>query len=791
MSQYMKSLQFGYLSNKEKEDFFLSDDEEDDFNFKYIPSSQFKHIVKDVKRQKIKTDEENAWASFVQQQDAEKLYHRLKEIDPKLQNVNRRGFESVEEVDRELQRLEEDALPEINKRTNKGEYEIRDRLIDDKILKKIPLMKDSGTGSTNFLLTIPEEDFLSSSFDRTAEAKPRGKNNSRKSSSARAFRPRKDDSKQLTRAMNDLDYSSSPELSPDRLTDREEIMYVRPDPVIAAKIVGTQKKISEVLDEIAHRLGRIPLPDGDRDLYRRQQRVMEFSIRFARNYLYDLGRQVADIRRHVNAISPSFRKKLGRRGVVFHIQAIEQKLSTAHQLLLHALSAYCKHIPSSVLKGHPGKLREILQVVIDLKDFCEKIHLAPDYVGSGDMEGLPLGKDTDNRCSAILSKLRLTSDNESQILTHTTRSTLATAANTMRSKRRSIRKQVTNRLSMYNVNMDTRLPKSQPNRKTSLSQKEKKRNSISNLKPIYNNRPQTPEFLHPSPVTHKSSKEVIRNGVTKISIPPKEDDIKTMMEIIVSTDSDAGSSIETHRRFENLCLDQQSKVQRLSARSHNFQNSEKCSKFTSLPNEKELTKKVTQITEEHLSNLVPVIADLMSLIGRNPNDSENRSFSSVPMETLLEIIQKHQKNNNSKGNLRKSDECQSPTLGNVNGMRTGSKNMQLICLRSADDKKEEPRFIDASCQANEDQRHKSFIKDGLIELRFSEDLEMHLLEYRHEYRSSSKSSPMYSSKSQNEPWDVVAWIADKLVNELIVDLSNELQMDDVINKLFELEFQEF
>ena len=72
-----------------------------------------------MKREKIKTDEENAWASFVEQQDVEKLYHRLKEIDPKLQNFNRFRLESVEEVDRELQRLEEDALPEINKRTNK------------------------------------------------------------------------------------------------------------------------------------------------------------------------------------------------------------------------------------------------------------------------------------------------------------------------------------------------------------------------------------------------------------------------------------------------------------------------------------------------------------------------------------------------------------------------------------------------------------------------------------------------------------------------------------------------
>lgn len=34
-------------------------------------------------------------------------------------------------------------------------------------------------------------------------------------------------------------------------------------------------------------------------------------------------------------------------------------------------------------------------------------------------------------------------------------------------------------------------------------------------------------------------------------------------------------------------------------------------------------------------------------------------------------------------------------------------------------------------------------------------------------------------------------ISDKLVDELIMEISKELQINDVIQKLFELEFQEF
>ncbi|XP_051163794.1 uncharacterized protein LOC127283146 isoform X2 [Leptopilina boulardi] len=720
MSDFMKSLQFGYLKNKEKDNFFVSDDDDDDdFNFKYIPTNQLKNVIKDVRRKKTKVNEENAWASFVEQQDAEQLYHHLNEIDPNLQNYN---HYTSKYLDRENFQWDENSFSE------------------ELSYKKSPLMKDV-TGSTNFLLTIPEEDLILNRERKSEIIKDR---NMRKASSAPGVR-RKKNSKSLIHMNDDVNYNSSTsEFSPDRFSDKNnEIIYIRPDPMIVGKILATQKKISEILDEIAFRLGRIPLPDGDRDLHRRQQRVMEFSIRFARNYLYDLGRQVAEIRRHLNAITPGARRKIDHRGVIFHVQIIEQKLATAHQLLLHALSAYCKHIPSSVLKGHPGKLKDILQIVLDLKEFCEKINLVPNCIGSGDMEGLPLGKETDNKCSAILSKLRLSSD-DSQLISHTTRSTTGT----IRSKRRNLRKQQTNRFSMYN--MDPRLPKNQPNRRTTLSQKEKRRNL--NVK---NNRPPTPELTHPSPIDSKS-KEQPKNGISKIIIPPKEDDIETIMEII-PTDSDACSSVE---------------------------NSDRNSRVKTRTNEDELNRKITEITDDHLSNLVPVIADLMSLIKNNPKDSENKSCSSVPIETLVEIIEKYQRGK-EKTKKTKQD------IKTKNGIRSGSKNMQLVCMESNEDYKMPSKFIDASCQANDDYLKRTTIrKDGLINLEISDDLEFRLLEYKQMYQSITESNQMYCNHTQNKPWDIVAWVSDQLVNELIVDLSKELQMDDVIKKLFELEFQE-
>lgn len=168
--------------------------------------------------------------------------------------------------------------------------------------------------------------------------------------------------------------------------------FAQPDLQATYQVLKVQRKISDVLDEICHRLNNIPLPDGECDLQRRQQRILEFSVRFSRNYLYDLTRQIADIRRHMNVVLDNEGLKFSKRGLLFHRQIVEQKLVLVHQLLLNALSIYCKHIPNATLKGQPGKLKDVLQMVIDLKEICSKINLTPEYMGFGNTDDLDLVK---------------------------------------------------------------------------------------------------------------------------------------------------------------------------------------------------------------------------------------------------------------------------------------------------------------------------------------------------------------------------------------------------------------
>ena len=123
--------------------------------------------------------------------------------------------------------------------------------------------------------------------------------------------------------------------------------------------------------------------------------------------------------------------------------------------------------------------------------------------------------------------------------------------------------------------------------------------------------------------------------------------------------------------------------------------------------------------------------------------------------------------------------------------------MRLICYSTQKEEEDEgkladtrehkkiTKFNDASCQAH------SLRSSGILKLSVPESTALCFNEYRNQYLNSLKTNPMYTSNTQNKPWDIVPWIADKLVEELIIELADDFQMEDIIQKLFDLEFQEF
>ncbi|XP_012270327.1 uncharacterized protein LOC105694353 isoform X2 [Orussus abietinus] len=797
MSFLLRSAEIDFLNNKDRDELLLSEnDDEDDFNFKYVPANQFRGIVKAVRRRRAKLDEERTWASFVERRELEEANRN--ELDHLTQGMKDLLTDSIEEADRELKRLEEDALPEriepLNRMTPALDVSQTEKLAATQKHQVVPSTRDNGTGSTNILLSIPEEENVQPSYEKLQDSKQGIKTNGRISSSDHRITQQRSNFGRSRRATIDPEYNSSPELSPERVDINSDSKFIGPDPGVGHRILTIQRRISEILDEISFRLNRIPLPDGEGDLRRRQRGVTEFAIRFSRNYLYDLGRQLADIRRHVRAVSPNARIKPTRRVVSLHTQAIEQKLIAAHQLSLNALKAYCRHIPSCVLQGYPGKLKEILQIVIDLKEICNKVHLGDDHFGSGDADVHPLGKDTHCRCSAILSKLRPSSDNESQATSQTTRSTAVSGTPTTSNGGRGMAEPA-NRFSMYAS--ENRVPKNRrPRRPNTCPRRDRMRGST---KIVSNSRIPLERLPCPNPSSTnlRSSKEGTR---AKIQVPVKEDDIGTVMDSVPM--NSAGSSDDQSRDSMNLVP----KSRNLGTQNRTLVSKEpgltlcketKVYKKDAVACGRHLGEKAATMTRKQLSDLVPVIADLMSLVTHEENDLEIRPVSSASMKTIMEFLKEYKAPRNPV-RLISSEDDPGSTYRKSCGIRSGSKNVQLICLSANETAEEAPKFSDASCQADServarDEESSSHVsrESGATELTVSEEVSACALEYRRNYQQSCSSSPMYSSNTQNKPWDVVAWIADKLVSDLTSEVSKELQIDDVIRRMFELEFEEF
>lgn len=84
--------------------------------------------MKNVQRQRRQEDEERIWASFVKTQELD--CQRFDEKDVHLSIGGVAGFlqENIQDVDRELKRLQDDAMPEQNKRIYDPKSNIRNEI---------------------------------------------------------------------------------------------------------------------------------------------------------------------------------------------------------------------------------------------------------------------------------------------------------------------------------------------------------------------------------------------------------------------------------------------------------------------------------------------------------------------------------------------------------------------------------------------------------------------------------------------------------------------------------------
>lgn len=83
-----------------------------------MPTNHFKYIIKDVRRQRCREQEESVWTSFVRQQELNG--YNKNGIQSSVQSIKQLLDEGMREADKELKKLETNILPdEVRKEYDK------------------------------------------------------------------------------------------------------------------------------------------------------------------------------------------------------------------------------------------------------------------------------------------------------------------------------------------------------------------------------------------------------------------------------------------------------------------------------------------------------------------------------------------------------------------------------------------------------------------------------------------------------------------------------------------------
>lgn len=75
-----------------------------------MPTNRFKYIIKDVRRQRCREEEESIWASFIRQQELNG--YDKNGIQSSVQNIKQLLDEGMREAEKELKKLETEILPD-------------------------------------------------------------------------------------------------------------------------------------------------------------------------------------------------------------------------------------------------------------------------------------------------------------------------------------------------------------------------------------------------------------------------------------------------------------------------------------------------------------------------------------------------------------------------------------------------------------------------------------------------------------------------------------------------------
>ncbi|XP_038210026.1 uncharacterized protein LOC119830910 [Zerene cesonia] len=312
-------------------------------NLQYVDSEALEHTWKLSRRERVKQQEQKIWEEFVNEQD---VVTKICKDDP-YQFIDQLSDEKIKELlEIELQKMrkeKEEEVVEVEEpiilTENKEEKEEIDNhhvvfveekpREDDEIFRIFNDQKDEDVSG-------PEDELLNDSLSPPCTVRERHSPCSR-------------------------------QLSPDKLSSSkssENVTSMIESSIYCAKVRDLRMKIQAELEDIITTLEQQDIVNLDpADLPKMMKRSVEFASRFNRVHMYQLHRQIQDIKRATAQAPPLARRT--------YFQAQMVRAVSLHHNALHSVQVFARAVPQTRCVREAGAaLRALLRLVRGASDAC-------------------------------------------------------------------------------------------------------------------------------------------------------------------------------------------------------------------------------------------------------------------------------------------------------------------------------------------------------------------------------------------------------------------------------------
>ncbi|XP_028032736.1 uncharacterized protein LOC114244964 [Bombyx mandarina] len=332
---------------------------------KYIEGEELERTWKSTRRLRVKKREEKIWDEFVKEQD---IVHSVCEDDP-YQFLEELPEECLKELMKsELQKMKnEQILEELEafQSDDAQQYMVEDDVHAPQHVEEvhhISYNEDDEGDDGVFHIFDSEKDDISGQEDNQIDS----------TGSPCTVRENKDDAQSST---------DSPEL---RLSGRKEkpaenVAHVIESSIYCAKVKDLRTKLCEELSSIVTTLENQDLSSIEgNELARMCKRSNEFCIRFNRIHMYQLQRQLQDLKRHTRNALP-FAKHT-------QFQSLMVRVVSLHQNMLQAYQVFNKSIEQTAcLRESSTALAALIQATRQASDLCKSAPAPKDFAAITDL----------------------------------------------------------------------------------------------------------------------------------------------------------------------------------------------------------------------------------------------------------------------------------------------------------------------------------------------------------------------------------------------------------------------